>query len=92
MEMNTSEILLKAAELIDSGRRSYACIAIESVAGFDSPEYRAAFRVFSRFSRNEHIDFSKSWLGFPDERRNKDDRVLALLFAAEIAKDLERNQ
>lgn len=89
MEMKPSEILLKAAELIDSGRHLYACIAIKSVAVFDSPEYRAAFRVFSRFSRNEHIDFSVSWFGFPDDSSNQDDRVIALLFAAEIAKDAE---
>lgn len=92
MEMNTSEILLKAAELIDIGRRSYSCIAIEFVAGFGSPEHRAAFRVFSLFSPYESTPAEDKWFGHSSIRSNQEDRVLALLFAAEIAKELERNQ
>lgn len=96
-EVKPSDILARAAELIDSKDEDYSCPAIDQ-AGFkfevevngglytaEPEQYDIAHKVFDKLFKPENeVVF---WFGGECTREQQQHRVMALLFAAEVAKD-----
>jgi hypothetical protein len=86
------DVYLRAAKLVDSGDVEYSCSAISDIA----PKFVEGYRIFfSLFRRDYFLPGCKS-PGFDVLGQNfgrtgkerRENRVLALLFMHEIAKDL----
>lgn len=87
------DILRKAAHLIETGDELFCFTAIDNVAEkalhrqfWKSPVYAAVMSSFCKISRGD-VDhpFADQWLDYAAQSHSE--RVLGLLFAAEIAKD-----
>lgn len=91
------EILVEAAQLIDSYEEEYCCEAINVTAhklrfaaNSDdrlSKVYQCAIESFSLLSPRSTMDPFEAWWN-DYSRDSQAERVLALLFAAEISKDI----
>ena len=92
--MKSSEILTRAAELVDSGQIRYACWAISFVMYGNSLSLSKKETVYLMlrdyfFIQSYHVRESDNWFGTADVSANKQHRVLALLLCAAIAADME---
>lgn len=92
--MKPSETLLRAAEAIADEYYAGCCGSIRHVAGAYSDDEIHARRYLDLFAPNKaikssFIDHGFFWFG-PRQTKNQNVRILALLFAHQIAKS-ERN-
>lgn len=90
------EILIRAAELINNGTEKYCCMAIDKAVldfllsdplrGLWQSTYDCVSSAFRRMSSRDDLYPMNPW--WPNlSEKSKTERVLALLFAAEISKD-----
>lgn len=84
--MKASEVLRKAARLVAEGREDYGCCAITEAIGYYDAHQDARILARDYFSIFKPDNSSVFWFGRPTSK-NRHRRVMALLFAAELAKD-----
>ena len=69
-----------------AGEHRCCCGAIEDEGGGSR-----ALNLFSSIFKPESKNYSPYWFGDPSREKNRGPRVIALLLAAEVAKDMESN-
>lgn len=83
--MTDLNVVLKAAELIVDGRKSFACDALMKVSK-DWPQYRRLRNQFTKLMGKEN-EVSPTWWNIED----RDSRVLGLLLYAEVLRDTAKS-
>lgn len=96
-EVKPSDILARAAEIIDSKDEAYGCPAIDTAGckfevevngglyAVEPEQHEVAREVFGKLFKPENEPLF--WFGQECTREQQQHRVMALLFAAEVAKD-----
>ena len=93
--MKAATAYRRAAEAIDSGEETVSCLAIDNVQGVDGGDFTPATKAYrNAFGEEFHRAYPNeqymSIRQFEDVRREglnpREVRILALLFAAEMAK------
>lgn len=90
--LKASDVLRKAAELINNGSDSYACFAIADAAPLTHKgdaayaAYEHAYEYFS--SLFEPIPYRNNWFGYGFTPEQQEHRVMALLLTAELAESV----
>lgn len=84
--MKLSEIFERAAQLVNDDEVSFCCIAIDRFFSYFTDEHYEAKERFEALFYEGQRDIDGGWFGGIRHPQNQRARVLALLFAAAIAR------
>ncbi len=94
--MKSSNVYKKAAQLIKNNNKAFACLAIKSAMNkydIDIEDNITEIKRFEKYFKPRGLprDVTRDtgWFGTPLYRENQIHREIALLFMAEITKDLK---